>query len=1048
MKKVKLLVAASLLALGAVAKSNKPLIMVGPDVLVEYQVVAMSSNGKWACGNVNDGSYRGFVWDLENNDLYMTSAIGSFSALLDIADDGTAVGLYETTEATANGASVEVTGYFKDRKWHMFPGSSVTEKSSSGMVNGISDNGRYAAGIDNVNGTYTCVVWDIQENTRTLFGEGYVGCAYDVTNDGQMAAGWSYHPVKKNRTPTFWTSTTDSLLLNYTDIGPYSVARSFSPDGTKIIANRHVYDIATKEMTYLEYNCYSDEWFKVTNAGNAVGWITDWDYNYHGVYYHEGKIKILQTYLEEEWGVDFEGWSILQCTGISEDEMTFAVNAYDLDSVPHPMIISLNANTVNPAPTQVKAAQLEGTQVCKITWKTPRANAEGVKGYNVWRNGEKITAEPVEGLTYYDKEVADGTYTYTMTAVYADSESDHSGAADVTVSKREPSVPRDLTAFQTGIRDLRLMWYAPLSDMPALKYGEETDFVAGMGGGTYNMEVAVRFEAADLAFYGDAQITDVSFYPMSRQTSWTANFYEVGNMTPFYTETLSTENIVYGIENTFRLQNPVTVPEGKDILVGIAANVTNYGGYNIFGVIFNKYKAGYTDLIRREGEETFASLYETAMSSEDGAYEYPVTFPVGICLGNAAEQADHSLTGYKIYADGAEAGTAETEQYRVNNVPDGAHTYGVAAVYGNGTVSATQTLDWTMTANDAAYKAIGIADINLDIDEQTKKVAFTWTAPVEDDETVISYANDTSIGGLATTESQNFYQVAAKYDNYKLRGYDGYQITHVRFYPLADADFTFFIRKDSDSEPIAELALERGEDYTIGMWNTIALEEPITVEAGSEYMLIVDCWDVVPGEAPIAMDSQMAYLYKSDLYSDDDGETFQSLSYLYDNDSNGTASNINSNWMIGFVVRSADVKPLPILGYNVKIDNKEVSSNQTETTYTHEFSSYGYHKAQINVNYETKGEVKGTTKIFAINDPAGIDAAEAAPVVVQLDEAAAVVTFNAEGVTRIVAYDTAGAQVAAAEGNRLEVSHLHEGIYLLQATINGKEVKAKICVKR
>lgn len=129
MKKMNLFLAASFLSLGSVAQENNALVLVGPDVLVEYQIVNMSANGRWACGNVNDGEGRGFIWDLVNDVITQVAPIGQSAPVLDIANDGTMVGLFTTNEATANGASMEVGGYFKDGQWHYLPGC--------GIANGI-----------------------------------------------------------------------------------------------------------------------------------------------------------------------------------------------------------------------------------------------------------------------------------------------------------------------------------------------------------------------------------------------------------------------------------------------------------------------------------------------------------------------------------------------------------------------------------------------------------------------------------------------------------------------------------------------------------------------------------------------------------------------------------------------------------------------------------------------------------------------------------------------------------------------------------------------
>ncbi len=1026
MKKLNLILAASFLSLGSVAQENNVQILVGPDVLVEYQVVSMSPNGRWACGNVNDGEGRGFIWDIVNNEITQVAPIGQSAPVLDIANDGTVVGLFTTNEATENGASMEVGGYFKNGRWYYLP--------NCGMPNGISDNGKYVAGVAqfNVAGktVYKAATWTL-DGEITLWGDAYgvTGGGYDVNNDGTMACGYSYHPLKPNRTPTLWTP--DSVLLDYTNIGPFSVAHSFSPNGKKVLGDKVIYDIETKETTYIDFsNVFGYEFYRVTNAGNAVGKYSASMTDYlHAAYVKDGKVIDLQKYLED-LGVDLTGWTLLQCDGISEDERTFAVNAYDSNNIPRPLIIRLDANLTNPAPTSLKVAQLEGTDVCRLTWKAPLANAEGVKAYNVWRNGEKIAELAATEYSYYDRTVANGHYEYSLTAVYADSESEKAETEAVEVADFVVRAPRGLNAVQTGVRDVRLFWNAPLANRPALKYGSADDNVIAFGSGTYNFEQAVRIEAADLAVYGK-QITDVYFYPMSKQNSWTVNFYTAKDTTLFASQKLDDSNLVYGVENTVRLAEPVSVPEGEDIYVGISVDVTGYGGYSILGAIFNSCRAGYTDLLRREGEPAFMSLYENAMSDPDGAYEYPITFPIGVCLGEAA-QSVNEVVSYKVYVDNTEVGTTEDRKYRQADVADGNHVFGVAAVYADGTVTEPLSVGLDVAANMAAYRKISnVALKNLD----GKSVCATWEAPYDDDETLIGYSNDVNAGGLAPSENNGYSALyAASYDKDNFQLYEGYQITHVRFFPTADAEFAISLRVDG--KEVIWKELERGVDYTKGLWNTIKLDEPVTVTPSSEYLLVLDCYDVTPGEAPIGMDNLPPFERESDLFSEDNGVTFTSVSTL----DNATRQ---GNWMIGLVIRSTDGKPLPVKGYDVYVDRKKVTDAPiTETTFTHEVGD-GTHQVRVDVLYDgMESPVQGTVQFINMAD--GIDGVEAPAV--SLDVTATAITVVGGQVTGVALYSADGSLVAQTEGETLSVSHLQSGMYVLKAVVDGVPVTRKLVI--
>ncbi len=1024
MKNLNLLFCASLFSVGAMAQNITPQILVGPDVLVEYQVVNISANGRWACGNVNDGEGRGFIWDIVNDEIIQVAPLGQSAPVLDVSNDGTLVGLFTTTEATENGASMEVGGYYKNGKWHYLP--------NCGIPNGISDNGKYITGVAVVDDSYHyhSAIWTL-DGEMTLLGENHVSGGYDVNNEGTMVCGYAYHPEKNNRTPVLMKP--DSMLLDYTNIGPFSVARAFSPDGNIVLADKVIYNIKENKTTRIDLgNVYAYEFYRATNAGNAVGHYSTGMYDHmHAAYIRDGKIVDLQKYLED-LGVDLTGWTLLQCTGITEDERTFAVNAYDKNNIPHPLIIRLDANLKNPAPTSVKATHLEGTDVCRLTWKAPLANVEGVKGYNLWRNGEKIANVAATEYCYYDRKVANGNYEYALTAVYADSESEKSESATVSVADFTARAPRQLNAVQTGVRDVRLFWNAPLVNRPALKYGLSNGNVASFGGGTYNFEQAVRFEAADLAVYGTKQITDVTFYPMTKQNRWTVNFYSAKDTTLFASRVLDDSHFVYGVENTIQLSEPVAIPEGEDIYVGILVDVTNYGGYSILGAIFNTCRAGYTDLLRRQGEETFMSLYENAMSDPDGAYEYPITFPIGVCFGDASQLGD-KVNSYKVFVDNTEVGSTDLLRYRHNDLADGEHTFSVAAVYSNGIVTEPINVSLTIAENLAAYKKI--SNIALSSTDG-KTLCASWETPLNDDETNIGYSSETNSGGLAPSEDSGYSALyAASYDKDKLGLYDGYQITHVRFFPTADAEFAIVIREDG--KQIVWKELERGVDYTKGMWNTIKLDEPITVKSSSEYLLILDCYDVTPGSAPIGMDNLTPFQGESDLFSDDMGETFTSVSAM----DNATRE---GNWMIGLVIRSTDSKPLPVEGYNVYVDRTLINESPlTETSITHEIGA-GTHQIRVDVMYKGLDKsVQGQT--LFIDLASGIE--DMGANVITLATSETQITVVGGEVSSVKAYNVAGALVAQTVGATLDVAHLESGIYVLTAVVDGKEVQRKIQVK-
>lgn len=190
MKKFCISVCLSLLCMKGLA-ATKPVILYSDP----YQyVTALSANGKWACGTLNDGtgSLVAFVWNLESNEL---KSLGTGTIAYGISNNGVVVGSYPDSEASTNGAEVTSAGYWSDGKWHHLElpnGLKYTNSDASSIANCISPDGRFIGGsIYSATGLYSPVIWDNGKFARDLSG-GYAGSVYAVTDDGSKAGGWTY----------------------------------------------------------------------------------------------------------------------------------------------------------------------------------------------------------------------------------------------------------------------------------------------------------------------------------------------------------------------------------------------------------------------------------------------------------------------------------------------------------------------------------------------------------------------------------------------------------------------------------------------------------------------------------------------------------------------------------------------------------------------------------------------------------------------------------------------------------------------------------------
>ena len=105
---------ASLLLSGAAFAQTSPLVMVTPS---DYNIMAASPNGKWACGMYFDSGNEayGFRWNLESGEIDLLNP-SSPSQDYSVSNDGVVVGLYTDNGYKKNGASTQLAGYWQNNR--------------------------------------------------------------------------------------------------------------------------------------------------------------------------------------------------------------------------------------------------------------------------------------------------------------------------------------------------------------------------------------------------------------------------------------------------------------------------------------------------------------------------------------------------------------------------------------------------------------------------------------------------------------------------------------------------------------------------------------------------------------------------------------------------------------------------------------------------------------------------------------------------------------------------------------------------------------------
>lgn len=1049
-KKLHVLFVSTLMAGTAMAQLpvQKPFIMKSPD---EFYITGASANGKWACGcyvDYSDQTY-GFLWNLESGEIEMLNpSIQSYAT--SVSDEGLVVGQFSDNTFRANGASVDVAGYWQDHKWHRLemPNDEIEESDALS----VSPDGHYISGNTTEGQIYTGYIWKDGKIYKELLNT-TVSRPYAIHPNGQSAAGWIQ---KDNRACCIWEENGQvTILSDYQS--PWSYARQYSPDGKLLLyydgwknfgtdteekwGINCIYDLATKtSKPVFPVEDGALDFIGISNKGSVIGVNND-----RAMIYQNGVSYYVEDYLKDR-GIDWSEEHVFMApetnyyqlyfgTTISADDNVLGIRYYNDDKdengeysiAVQSMAVKLDYQTSGLAPVSLKAAQSYGMNSVRLTWK-PNVTAQGISGYNVYRDGEKINTALVTSEAFLDAAASVGTHKYTVSAVYGSEESAKSEEATVTVAEKKLSAPNTLFAQQRGYNSAYLQWNAPHTNFGSLTYFDpETASLEGFGiASKVNFENAVRFDSTMTAAYKGQKISSVGFYPLSEQGGWKINLYTYnadGSLQLLYSQPV-TQKLNYDERNTVALNTPVDVPAGE-LIVAVEVTVAT-PSQNIIGLDYGKSTKNYTDMLRVVGEDQFYSIGDVF---ETSGYLYPATWSIDATITPTdADLTKDNVSRYDVYSDGVLVGTANKLSYMLDNLSDGEHTLGIKAVYANGTESDLSTTTLNIASNSAHLQTV---DTVLVAPQPGAAIHAEWAKPVDHDLVSIQYCKETASSQSVIAPADNNYglMVGALYPAKTFTGRNGYKITSVRFYPKGDATFTVLIYKDDELVNETEV-----DDYTLNKWNEVKLSEPVVIDSKSTYRLVIDCYDVTPQATAIALDGNTPVVGYSDIYSLD-GESWDQLS----------SGAIYGNWLIGMNIETPDAVSLPVAGYDVNIDGvKKNNEMLTTTSFDYDFGTEDtkQHTISVDVYYTVAPTaMKGGITRFYIG-ATGVESNVVDRIVVSQGDNE--ITVSGAGVTSVDVISAAGATVASAKGNTVSVNGLAAGVYVVKAVVSGETVTRKI----
>ena len=194
----------------------------------------------------------------------------------------------------------------------------------------------------------------------------------------------------------------------------------------------------------------------------------------------------------------------------------------------------------------------------------PKSN---LYGFNIYRNGEKINANPVNDISYVDRNLLSGKYSYEFELVTKTSAvSEKSAPVTIDLYYDNGSLaPTNLRVAQQAEGN-RLSWQFPALGEPIyLRWHDGYNYKAGglTNGGAFF--AGACWFASDLKGYGNLALSDVEVYINQIPEALFLLVYE--------NNTLVRQQFVPNLKqysfNTIHLEEPLKIDEGKNLRVAV-----------------------------------------------------------------------------------------------------------------------------------------------------------------------------------------------------------------------------------------------------------------------------------------------------------------------------------------------------------------------------------------------------------------------------------------------------------------------------------------------
>ena len=918
--------------LSTVRADDATVVITGPE---GYEVLSVSKNGKWAV--LYSGS-AGAVWDIEN-DVVTYLGDGTVTTYVQgVSDDGVVVGefAFEDIDASTSGTTV-TGGIYKDGVFIPLLDEDGNWIQSTGY--GISSDGQYVCGCIWLSSYKVApALWNPDGTMiHRLTVEATQGCANYVNNDG-VCGGWYFHSdgERTNRQSCLWNADNEIVPIteDEDDISGYYNTYGLSDNGLYACAaigvsetdslytvegqwiKGVVYDIEAGEITAtvpstlyqvmddgtVMYNTYAD-----TTGVNESYMLMDGD-----------TIPVID-YIEQVWGSSLpeDNDPHLFTAYFSEDRTRLVGTSYLADGSATIATAFISGVSEYPDVRNLTVKTLHRlTDRVVLRWKEPFINADEVTSYNIYARvssddewetvGQAATGSLLSIASLPSSGATADSITFKVTAVYGDYET-----SGVTVAMSTDDLiagyaqaPGSVCGYVFNYDDVALMWQPAESGASA-----NVRLHSGTMADTFGASEAITFQAATLydsaitaCYSDDYTVTGVQFYYNTAVDTLQLIIYADGEAV--YSQAIDQESLTGGSFNNIELDSALTLP-AVDVMVALRVVISDAGVP--LGLDGGPAVEGGDQLSEDDG-----LTWSTLRSLSGGTYDS--NFLISLLLSDGDNP---TVTGYNLYRDGELIATADADgdyEYVDKGVGTGSRQYGVGAVWSDDSEGqATATVSLPARTADRCPAPV---NVTATLSSDSSSVTVEWEMPRQSE---LTYSNWSYRGmGEMVSGLTGWFQ-GIQYTAAKMRPYDGAEITAVNFYPISDCDFAIHIYEDGE-----EVGYKDIETYTLDTLNSITLDEAVAIEAGKEYIIAIEGFDVATSTAFLGNDDGSVSGYN--VYSED-GETYYTDTYNY------------GNYMIGAMITCPGDNSFATTTYNVYVDTAAVATDLTDMTCTTDISS-------------------------------------------------------------------------------------------------------------